>query len=130
MPENSLYASGQVIAILQPKKGQSQKGEWVLQEYVIETDAKYPAKICFEVFGQDKISEYDIHIGDIVEVSFNLNSREFNGRWYTSIRAWKVKVRKRGEEAQKQDNAEHTTNDKSDPKSKKATQEEIDDLPF
>jgi hypothetical protein len=57
---------------------------------VLETIEQYPRKVCFEVFGSDRIQQFACKEGDEVTVSFDIESREFNGRWYTSIRAWRV----------------------------------------
>ena len=63
---------------------------WQLQAYVLETQEQYPRKVYFEVFGEDRIKANPCKIDDLVTVSFDIESREYNGRWYTSIRAWKV----------------------------------------
>ena len=80
---------GKIIEILPEKSGQSANGEWRKQEYVLETDSNYPKKICFMAWG-DKIGEFNLKQGDSVEVSVDLESREYNGRWYTDVKAWKV----------------------------------------
>lgn len=51
---------------------------------------QYPKKMMFSIFGEDKIQQAAINIGDEVVVSFDINAREFNGRWYNDIRAWRV----------------------------------------
>ena len=61
-----------------------------MQAYVLETQEQYPRKVHFEVFGEDRIKANPCQLDDIVTVSFDIESREFNGRWYTSIRAWKI----------------------------------------
>ncbi len=81
--------SGKIIELLAIKSGQSANGEWRKQEYILETDGQYPKKVCFMAWG-DKIDQFDIKQGDIVEVSVDLESREYNGRWYTDVKAWKV----------------------------------------
>ena len=81
--------SGKIIEILEVKSGQSANGEWRKQEYVLETEAQYPKKICFMAWG-DKIDQFNIQQGETVEVSIDLESREYNGRWYTDVKAWKV----------------------------------------
>ena len=80
---------GKIIEILPEKSGQSANGEWRKQEYVLETESNYPKKICFMAWG-DKIGEFDLKQGESVEVSVDLESREYNGRWYTDVKAWKV----------------------------------------
>ena len=80
---------GKIIEVLPEKSGQSANGEWRKQEYVLETESNYPKKICFMAWG-DKIEEFNLRQGDTVEVSVDLESREYNGRWYTDVKAWKV----------------------------------------
>lgn len=81
--------SGKIIAVLAPTSGQGKNGVWRSQDYVLETSDQYPKKVCFNLFG-DKIDKFPLAVGDAVNVSFDIESREYNGRWYTSIRAWKV----------------------------------------
>lgn len=80
---------GKIISKLPPVSGQGKNGEWRLQEYVLETTEQYPKKVCFGLFG-DRIDKNPVEIDDFVTVSFDIESREWNGRWFTSIRAWKV----------------------------------------
>ena len=83
--------SGKVIAVLEPRGGVSKTGNpWKVQEYVIETHDQYPRKMCFDVFGEDKINQFNIQIGEEITVSFDIDAREWQGRWFNSIRAWKV----------------------------------------
>ena len=82
---------GKLIQILPMQSGTSKAGNgWSKQEFVIETEEQFPKKVCFTLFG-DKVSLLNgIKPGDQVEVAFNLESREFNGKWYSNINAWKV----------------------------------------
>lgn len=83
--------AGRVIAVLEPKGGTSRNGnEWKVQEYVIETHDQYPRRMCFDVFGDDKIKQFNIQLGEELNVSFDIDAREWQGRWFNSIRAWKV----------------------------------------
>lgn len=83
--------SGKIIAVLPLQQGTSKAGNpWQSQSYVLETQEQYPKKVCFEIFGEDRIKNNSCQIDELVTVSFDLESREFNGRWYTSVRAWKV----------------------------------------
>lgn len=83
--------SGKVIAVLEPRGGISRNGnEWKVQEYVIETHDQYPRKMVFDVFGADKIQQFNIQAGEELNVSFDIDAREWNGRWFNSIRAWRV----------------------------------------
>ena len=81
--------AGKVIAVLEPRGGVSKTGnEWKVQEYVIETHDQYPKKMCFDVFGADKIAQFNIQAGEELNVFFDVDAREWNGRWFNSIRAW------------------------------------------
>lgn len=80
---------GRIINLLPLTTGQGKNGEWKKQDYVLETLDQYPKKVCFNLWG-DKIDQYPVNIGDEVIVSFDVESREFNGRWYTDIRGWKI----------------------------------------
>lgn len=84
--------SGKVIAILQPKSGVAKTtgNEWKAQEYVIESHDQYPKKMCFEVFGAEKIEQFAIQMGEELTVSFDIDARQWQDRWFNSIRAWKV----------------------------------------
>lgn len=83
--------TGKIIAVLPERGGTSKTGnEWKMQEYVIETHEQYPRKVCFNVFGNDKIAQFNIQAGEELTVSFDINAREYNGRWFNDIRAWRV----------------------------------------
>ena len=83
--------TGKIIAILDPKSGVSQSGnKWKSQSYVIETIEQYPKKCCFDIFGADKIDECNIQIGEVLTVHIDIDARQWNDRWFNSIRAWKI----------------------------------------
>ena len=83
--------SGKVIAVLEPRGGVSKTGNaWKVQEYVIETHDQYPRKMCFDVFGEEKINQFNIQLGEELTVHFDIDARDWQGRWFNSIRAWKV----------------------------------------
>ncbi len=83
---------GKVIAVLPTKSGVSKStgNPWMVQEYVVESNEMYPKKMCFSVFGEDKIKQFDIKMGEELTVSFDIDANEWQGRWFNSIRAWKV----------------------------------------
>jgi hypothetical protein len=81
--------SGKIVQFLQAQTGQGKNGPWKKQEFIIETGDTYPKKICIAVWG-DKIDLASFKPGDTVDVSFDVESREYNGRWYTDVKAWKV----------------------------------------
>lgn len=82
---------GKIIAVLPMRSGKTAKGEWKSQQYVLETDEKYPKRLLFDIFGENKINEFAIQEGDMVTVSFDPHAEERNGRWFGNNRAWDVK---------------------------------------
>lgn len=78
---------GKVIQLLPVETGAGKNGEWKKQSIVIETEGQYPKKVCVSLWG-DKVET--VANGAIVDISLDLESREYNGRWYTEARAWKV----------------------------------------
>ncbi len=82
---------GKIISVLPEQSGIAKNGNpWKVQAYVLETTEQYPRKVHFEVFGEERIKQNPCAIDQLVTVSFDIESREFNGRWYTSIRAWRI----------------------------------------
>lgn len=85
--------TGKIIVVQPERKGVSKAtgNEWRVQEFVLETiNEQYPRKLCFEVFGSDRLEQFAIKQGEVMTVSFDIDAREYNGRWYNQIRAWKV----------------------------------------
>lgn len=81
---------GKVIAVLPERSGVSARGEWKSQTYVIETQEQYPKKMAFDIFGADRLAQFNIHSGEEILVSFDIDAHEYQGRWFNSIRAWIV----------------------------------------
>ncbi len=86
---SALELTGKITHVLEEKSGTSSRGQWRKQEYVIEVPGDYPKQVCFMVWG-DKIDQFGIKQGDSMTVHFDLESREYNGRWYTDVKAWRV----------------------------------------
>ncbi len=90
---SDLRVTGVIKSINQIEKGQSKAGkEWQKQTFVIDTGEKFNPEVCFQVFGAEKcenLTKYN-KVGDNVEVCFNVSSREFNGKYYHNLDAWKV----------------------------------------
>jgi hypothetical protein len=83
--------TGRIIAVLPAQGGISRNGnEWKKQEYVLETHEQYPKKVCFQIFGSDRIEQAAIRKDEELTVFFDIESREYQGRWFTNINAWKV----------------------------------------
>lgn len=82
---------GKIVQVLPLQEGVSKAGNpWKKQEYILETlGTQYPRKVCFNLFG-DNVNKFPLQVGQEVTVSIDVESREFNGRWYTDVRAWNV----------------------------------------
>ncbi len=84
---------------MQVQNGTSARGAWCKQDFIVETIETYPRKICMNVWGDDKVAELgSFNTGETLVVSVNIESREFNGRWYTDVRAWKIQREGTGNE--------------------------------
>lgn len=83
--------SGKIVACLAERSGISQTGKpWRCAQYVMETFDPNPKKIAFDVLGEERIAELNIRQGEDLTVSLDLDAREYHGRWYNQLRAWKV----------------------------------------
>lgn len=81
---------GKIIVVLPERSGTSQRGnQWRSITYVLETQEQYPKKLAFDVTN-DKIDQLNIQFGEILTVQFDINAREYNGRWFNSVNAWNV----------------------------------------
>ena len=81
---------GNIILALPEQSGTSKNGNaWKKREYVLETQETYPRKVHFDFFGE-RADQYPLNVGETITLSFDIESREYNGRWYTSIRGWKA----------------------------------------
>ena len=81
---------GKVIAVLPARSGVSARGEWKSQSFVIETHDSFPRKMVFDVFGEERLTRFNIQLGQEVNVSFDIDAHEYNGRWFNNIRAFDV----------------------------------------
>ena len=76
--------TGKIIAVLPAKEGVSQStgNPWKCQDYVLETQEMYPKKVCFNVFGAEKIQEMNIQLGETLTVSLEINANAYQGKWF------------------------------------------------
>ena len=85
--------TAKLIQINEPVTGEGKNGPWKRQEYIFETEGQYPRKICTSVWGDRAIQDPSImQIGNVLNVAFDLESREYNGRWYTDVRPWRISL--------------------------------------
>lgn len=82
--------TGKIIAVLPTRSGTSARGtQWSSQTAVIETQEQYPKKVSFDVLN-DRISAFNLKVGETVTVSFDIDAHEYQGKWFNSIQAWNV----------------------------------------
>lgn len=129
---------GKIVQILPKQTGEGKNGTWEKQDYILETQAQYPKKVCFSVWGV-KISQYNIQMGEFVSLGVDVESREYNGRWYTDLKAWKVD--RPGAAPMNSNSGAAPSNQQandpfadtaqvSDPFASSSSTEDADDLPF
>lgn len=87
-----MEATGKIIAILPAKSGVSQRtgNPWMTQTFVLETSEQYPKKIPFEVFGEDRLRQFNIQMGETVTIHFDVDGREWQGKWFAKVSCYNV----------------------------------------
>ena len=91
--------TGKVVYILPEQSGTGKNGQWVKQDFVIETQEQYSKKVCFSAWGDKASLVKSLSIGNLINISFNVESREYNGKWYSDLKVWKIN---KGQEAAQQ----------------------------
>ncbi len=86
-----MQLTAKVIQLLPLQTGTGKNGEWKKQDIIVETDGQYPKKICISIWG-DKINASHLVAGNKLKIDFDVESREYNSRWYTDVKAWKTEV--------------------------------------
>lgn len=127
----ALDISGKVISILPEQSGSSNRGPWKKGGFVIETEGNFPKKVCCTVWGDMLNQVNNLKQGETIKASIDLESREYNERWYTDVRAWRIEsagAAQGGPAAgPTQDSAPYNTDNQSPASS---AEEGADDLPF
>lgn len=85
--------TGNIIAILTAQSGTSQRSgnTWMKQEYVLEVPGSYPRRMCFTLFGEDRIRQFNLHQGEQnITVQFDIDAHEYNGKWFNEVRAYNI----------------------------------------
>ena len=111
-----MQLTAKLVQVLPLQTGTGKNGQWKKQDIIVETEGTYPKKVCVSIWG-DKINESLLKTGSMLNISFDVESREYNGKWYTDVKAWKIEAGSgEGQSSPQMDN-------EADPESK-------DDLPF
>ncbi|MTI88112.1 MAG: DUF3127 domain-containing protein [Balneolaceae bacterium] len=84
-----LKLTGKVVKILEEQSGESKNGQWRKRDFILETKAKYPKKVCITQWG-DNIDQQPVNEGSEITAYIDIQSREYKGNWYTDVKAWKV----------------------------------------
>ncbi len=86
-----MQLTAKLTQLLPIQTGTGKNGEWKKQDIIVETDGQYSKKVCISIWG-DKINEGQLQIGNLLQIDFDIESREYNIKWYTDIKAWKIEV--------------------------------------
>jgi hypothetical protein len=90
-----MQLTAKLVQLLPLQTGTGKNGEWKKQEIIVETAGQYPKKVCVSVWG-DKIDNNKLKPGNVLKIDFDIESREYNSRWYTDVKAWKIEVEGKG----------------------------------
>ncbi|MFY8190480.1 MAG: DUF3127 domain-containing protein [Bacteroidia bacterium] len=128
----ALDITGKIIQILPSTTGTSKAGkDWVKQEFIVETQEAYPKKICVSLMN-DKVQELKKYVpGNEVKVSLNIESREYQGKWYTNVNAWRIEPgNAAGGPPPNQGGGDEHMGGSSEPEQSYSQENSTDDLPF
>lgn len=89
--------TGKLIQVLNAQSIAGKNGSSIKQEFIIETDGKFPKKVCLSMWGA-VVDTFNYERGETITASFDISSREYNGKWYTEVKAWKISGAKPKEE--------------------------------
>ena len=84
-----MQLTAKLIQVLPLQSGTGKNGEWKKQDILVETESQYPKKICISIWG-DKINNVQLIVGNPYTFDLEIESREFSGKWYTDIKAWRI----------------------------------------
>ena len=115
-----MQLTAKLVQLLPLQTGSGKNGQWKKQDVIVETEGQYPKKICISIWG-DKINESQLQLGSQLAFSFDVESREYNGRWYTDVKAWKIEAAGSAKIDNPADGGEYFDNGQVESK---------DDLPF
>ncbi|MDR0365155.1 MAG: DUF3127 domain-containing protein [Bacteroidales bacterium] len=86
----AIEITGRLTQVLEIRTGMGRMGEWKNQDFILETSGQYPRQVCVSLWGDKTETLKNLVIGDQIKVMVDIESREFNGKWYTSVKAWQV----------------------------------------
>jgi hypothetical protein len=86
-----MQLTAKLTQLLPLQTGTGKNGEWKKQDIIVETEGQYSKKLCISIWG-DKIDAKQLQSGNMLKIDFDIESREYNGKWYTDVKAWKIEV--------------------------------------
>lgn len=86
-----MQLTAKLIQLLPLQTGTGSNGEWRRQDIIVETEGQYPKKVCISIWGE-RINDQQLQVGNTLVIDFDAESREYNGRWYTDLKAWRITV--------------------------------------
>ena len=119
-----MQLTAKLIQLLPLQTGSGKNGEWKKQEIIVETGDKFPKKVCVSVWG-DKIDSNKLKPGNMLKIDFDVESREYNSRWYTDVKAWKIEVEGAGTDGGRDESSQEYV-----PPAVDMSSHSEDDLPF
>jgi len=84
-----LSITGKITQILEEQSGEGRNGPWRKQEFILQTEGDYPKDVCIVQWG-DNIDQFAVQEGERLTAHIDIQSREFKGRWYTDVKAWRI----------------------------------------
>jgi hypothetical protein len=126
--------SGKLFQVLPEQSGEGKNGRWVKCDFVIDLpNEKYPKKVCITAWSEQVETVKNLSVGTDLKVSFDISSREYNGRWYTDVKAWKIEVLGGGSQPSNNNNYSNRSTASAEPAANLGSNERYvseDDLPF
>ncbi|MDL2254715.1 DUF3127 domain-containing protein [Bacteroidales bacterium OttesenSCG-928-J16] len=86
----AIEITGILTQVLDVRTGMGKNGEWKNQDFILETPGQYPRQVCISLWGDKTEALKNFAIGDQIKAMVDVESREFNGKWYTNVKAWQV----------------------------------------
>ncbi len=86
----SLEIEGTLVKVLPEKSGEGRNGKWLKQDFIIETQDKFPRQVCISLWNDKAKMLENFKEGDQLKAAINIESREFREKWYTDVKAWRL----------------------------------------
>jgi hypothetical protein len=91
-----MQITGKLVQVLPEVKGNGKNGTWIKKDIIITTDDRYPKNICISIWGE-KINISNFKVGDVLTIDADIESKEYNSKWFTEIKAWRISKKERSE---------------------------------